>query len=432
MRFQYCFKTSNPAPYRRCTVQAQAGPTTPRPRAAALTLPNKGKVADLPPARPTARRHRSVFMSGVIGSAAALAVAGCASLNADLTKVFRIEPVLSVTHAISSSPAYYTLGRYHDAEQAWDKAIDAYRKSVIIDTQHIEAYNALGVALARSGRLAEAEATLRQATAIAPDRAHVRSNLGYVLLLAGKPAAAATELALAVKQDPGNSTATANLQLATAQAVAQATTQVAATRTPVVVAETGAALVPAQTAARTADQTAAPIAAPTPTPVVEQPSLPMAPVIAKASTLDVPITPYVPAQPAAAMPTASTAFAAPPQDLPVSLSRLEVSNGNGVTGLAARVGRWLSTAGLRNARLTNQRPYVQATTLIEYRSGHELNAQRVARSLPISATTAAAPSPGLASDVRVLLGRDWPLSAACMDDKSCRPVVTALAAASVR
>jgi tetratricopeptide (TPR) repeat protein len=123
-----------------------------------------------------------------------------------IARAWDIEPVLSVKHTIHSSQAYYTMGRYYDGSQAWDKSIDAYRKAIAADAQNIEAYNALGVALAQSGRYADAETTLRQAIAIDPARTHMRSNLGYVLLLAGKPSEAVAELNAVVKQNGGDAT----------------------------------------------------------------------------------------------------------------------------------------------------------------------------------------------------------------------------------
>jgi predicted Zn-dependent protease len=165
-------------------------------------------------------RPRRTLVKLAMGSAVLAAVAGCASLSSDAEKVWKVEPVLNVTHAMSSSSAYYALGRYHDGSQAWDKAIDAYRKAIILDTQNIDAYNALGVALARAGRYDAAEATLRQALAIAPDKHHVRNNLGYVLLLAGKPDDAVRELKSTLKQDPGSSIAMANLREALARSEA--------------------------------------------------------------------------------------------------------------------------------------------------------------------------------------------------------------------
>ena len=88
-------------------------------------------------------------------------------------------------------------------------------------------------------------------------------------------------------------------------------------------------------------------------------------------------------------------------------SRLEVTNGNGVAGMARLVGRWLATQGLDNVRLTNQRPFAQQTTLIQYRSGHEEEARRVARSLPAGAKALTGPPKGSGRHLRVVLGRDW-------------------------
>ena len=51
--------------------------------------------------------------------------------------------------------------------------------------------------------------------------------------------------------------------------------------------------------------------------------------------------------------------------------RLEVSNGNGVTGMAKRVGQMLAVTGLPQARLTNQKPFVQQFTEIQHRDGYE-------------------------------------------------------------
>ena len=110
-------------------------------------------------------------------------------------------------------------------------------------------------------------------------------------------------------------------------------------------------------------------------------------------------------------------------------SRLEVSNGNGVAGMAARVGRLLTTQGVPIARLTNARPFVQQATVIQYRDGHEEAALRVARNLPVLALAAPEPTPGLRSDVRVLLGRDWVRSAACLETSSCRPALAPVVAA---
>ena len=122
-----------------------------------------------------------------------------------------------------------------------------------------------------------------------------------------------------------------------------------------------------------------------------------------------------PAPPPAVLHVAEAA--APP---PLRPPRLEISNGNGVAGMAAKVGRWLAThQGMRADRLTNQKPFVQRDTIVQYSEGHADTAARIARALPLAAQPAAEPSKGLSGDVRVVLGRDWARSAACLDRGSC-------------
>ena len=147
-------------------------------------------------------RHPNHYaIAKTIASALLMAAAGCATPDTDRPQAWRIEAVFNVKHAIQSSQGYYTLGRYHDGSKAWGLAVDAYRKAIAIDAHNLEAYNALGVALAQSGRHADAETVLRQAVALAPELSHVRSNLGYVLMLAGKPDEAVLALKAAVLQD---------------------------------------------------------------------------------------------------------------------------------------------------------------------------------------------------------------------------------------
>lgn len=298
------------------------------------------RPAAVPAAQPS-WRHR--MRPGWSAAGVLLALAGCASLDAAVVPAWPIEPVLSVTHSAGSSQAYYAMGRYMDGSQAWDKAIDAYRKSIAADPRNVEARNALGVALAQAGRLAEAEAVLHQALALDPERAHVRSNLGYVLLLAGRPDEAATQLKAALLRERDNPTALANLREALEAAPGS------------------------ETASRTVEH--------------EDPRA--------AAGVD---------------PGTAPAIDATPPQRPL---RLEVSNGNGVAGMAARVGRWLSAQGAPVDRLSNQPRFTQQRTTIQYGNGYEAAAQQIARALPANARADTVPTPGLRSDVRVVLGRDW-------------------------
>ena len=150
--------------------------------------------------------------SAAAATCALLAAAGCATIEPEVSKAWKVEPVLDVSHTVQSAQGYYQLGRYYDGMRAWDKSIDAYRKAIAAEPSHIEAHNGLAVALAQRGRYAESEAAFREAIALSPDSSHLRSNLGYVLLLAGKPQEAVRELRAAVKADKTDVTAIANLR----------------------------------------------------------------------------------------------------------------------------------------------------------------------------------------------------------------------------
>lgn len=349
----------------QCRIGTMA-PTPPtRARAATARRPNQPEqVKQVPRAaqRPAARDHDWPMRAAI--ASAILVASGCAALDPRAPAAWKVEPVFNVTHSTQSSQAYYSLGQYFDGSMAWDKAIDAYRKAIAADARNIEAYNALGVALARSGRYQDAETTLRQAVALAPGRTHVRNNLGYVLLMAGKPLEAVVELKAVVDQDGNNAIARANLRDAM-------------------------------------DRSAA--AAPATTVAVARP-LPVDPAVGRTS-VDAPVA--VPA-PAVAIPITSSL------DKPVRTATLEVSNGNGVPGMAARVGHWLEQKGMPTERLSNQQPFTQRLTVVQYRVGHEQAARQVAESLPANAMAEPRPTPGLRSDVRVILGRDWVQTAACL------------------
>jgi Tfp pilus assembly protein PilF len=387
------------------------------------------------------------FARKAVAGAILVAAAGCATHDANPTRQFRIEPVLRVSQSAqsaASSQAYFTLGRYFDNLHEWGRAVDAYRQAVAADTQNIEALNALGVVLAQERRFGEAEATLRHAVDLAPDRSHIRNNLGYVLLLEGRPQDAMSQLEVAVAKDGTSAIAQANLRDAMARSGARSGAAGAAVVALAAAGEKPAPAPAPTTSADAADAAANPVRAPDgdarTAPLADTP----APSVAAVSTIAPESAPpqRVGATAGAAAPTAAatviaTATAAPtsaPSPAPdagaanvLQSSRLEVSNGNGMNGMAAHVGLWLAARGVPTQRLTNQQPYAQRQTVIQFRSGHEDAARRLASLLPASAQTASQASPDLRSDVRVVLGRDWVQMADCLARRSCQPVTTASA-----
>jgi tetratricopeptide (TPR) repeat protein len=364
------------------------------------------KAASCPATPAERRRHtkarkspyEAMLRRGALAVAVMLALAGCAtSASPENALAWKVEPVLDVKHGAQSSSAYYTLGRYHDGSQSWDKASDAYRKAIAADERNVEAYNALGVALARSHRLEDAEAALRKAVGIAPRSAHVRSNLGFVLLLANRPLDAVSELQTALTLDRDNVTAHAHLL--------EALTKLE----PRLVSSTAEVSAPASIAAEV-PEALGPVALP------------------RAAELQVIDSPTVPAFPGPAMdtPEPATPPSVPaPKTAPAKMSiRLELSNGNGIGGAAARLKQWLTAEGLPVERLTNQRPFDQQHTLIQYRAGHQEAALRVAKALHMSTQLSDSPSTGLKSDVRVVLGHDLARTTACLEHKACERPAT--------
>lgn len=87
----------------------------------------------------------------------------------------------------------------------------------------------------------------------------------------------------------------------------------------------------------------------------------------------------------------------------------EVSNGNGIKKLAARFNSVLSAKGLPQASLTDQKPYNQAHTVIQYRKGYLFEAARLGRHLRgIQHLAFIVESKDLPphTDVRLILGKD--------------------------
>lgn len=89
-----------------------------------------------------------------------------------------------------------------------------------------------------------------------------------------------------------------------------------------------------------------------------------------------------------------------------SAVRLEIANGNGVTGLARQISAQLREAGYGAVRFTNQKPFDQERTEIQFRPGFQRQAQGLQAAL--AGRGVLARSDSLAQDIhlRVVLGRD--------------------------
>ena len=111
----------------------------------------------------------------------------------------------------------------------------------------------------------------------------------------------------------------------------------------------------------------------------------------KAKAMPVP-TPAKPANPAMAMAV-----------LPAPV-RLEISNGNGINGAAARLARSLSVEGLKTVRLTNMKNFDVPISRIEYQREQQVMAESLSERLGLPLKAQSGKPPG--ADMRIVLGHD--------------------------
>lgn len=130
------------------------------------------------------------------------------------------------------------------------------------------------------------------------------------------------------------------------------------------------------------------------------------------------ITAVAPATPAAVQPpvaatTTPSIAQAPAIGAATPPARYEISNGHGAEGLARRLAALLGQQGFARPRLTNQRPFNEPESVIQYREGYRASAEAFASQLPFRPTVLAAASGDLRADVRLVLGRDLTTCDAC-------------------
>ena len=132
------------------------------------------------------------------------------------------EGMESYRRAALADPGYaeplYNMGNYYFKSGQMAEAIEKYRGAVEIDGRHSKAAFNLGNAYMSKGMVREAEGAYRDAVK-ASGGAHggALNNLGTIYYKEGRFADAAREFAEAVRVDPSNMEATANLEAARAR-----------------------------------------------------------------------------------------------------------------------------------------------------------------------------------------------------------------------
>jgi Flp pilus assembly protein TadD len=324
----------------------------------------------------------------IVSSASCVSLlAGCAQQTAH-NDTWLIKPTVVAEPRRENPQAWYDLGRYYQGQARHALAVPALENAVAADGTFVEARNRLGVSYALLGRHADAIRQLETAAQAAPEAAHIYSNLGYAHYLKGNYSEAAAALQRAIALDPANQRAQHNLGMVYAQLGEPIKARHAYAK---------AATTPQQPVTVTMPATA----------------MPAAPEASHSRIVQVAPSIYE------LRPRPVSTAAVMPADRPsVARARVEVSNGNGVTGMARRVGTYLKGSGFAATRLTNQHGFGVAATRVEYRDGYEVEARQVAAAMPRSVDIA--PSTTLRSDigVRLVLGKDMTGSLAAFEHKT--------------
>jgi Tfp pilus assembly protein PilF len=330
----------------------------------------------------------------------------------------------SAQPAFAQADQAYLAGRNAHLAQRPDDALAAYRQALLVDPAHVNAQNGLATLYAEQGQYARAIPLWRALTAATPANtatAYLFSNLGYAHLLNGDHDAAVVALEKACLLDPLSHRAwrhlgTALQKLGQHERAQQMLQQAAALETHDFKADYAAA----QRSGVAAIDSAVAVAPPADSfPVNEihqtesgifelrRRGADVQPADAIAATpLAVAPADSDPA-PIAAAPRGVLATGRQPEAPPVRApggTTLEIRNGNGVTGMARKLARKLGDIGMRVTRLSNHKGFNVEQTRIEYQPGSRAAAVRLAERFEHAALVEVAP--GVAVDVRVVLGRD--------------------------
>jgi len=365
----------------------------------------------------------------------------CSSLSATRA-LYGVQAMTNIKHSNESAYGYYQLGRHYQAQNRLEAAELAYKKALSVDERFYEAQNALGVVYSMQGRLDLAVEQFRAALAHSPRSPQIQNNLGYAYYLHHNDQAAINALESAAALDSQNWRTLQNLGLAYARAgLADKAEQAFGTSRALRAGDASAVAsasgearstvnkplgsVPSSGNERAAVGTAADdvfskalSARPSPSVSAAAEGFGLGNAVAgimprgsdDLTLVLVAQSVYELRDPKSAARTPS-APASRVQGLNASSARvfrLEVSNGNAIPGMARRVGEQLKRSGVNVARLTNQVPYRQLVTEIQYREGYTNEADKLASSLQqqVIVVPAKALSPDI--HVRLVLGKDVP------------------------
>jgi Flp pilus assembly protein TadD len=410
------------------------------------------------------------FPTPILISCSAVLLLGCA---APQQTPLDMQPVLRLQHGGDQAAAnWYRLGKYHQERGELSLAMGAYAQSLALDSRQLDARMAVAAIDARQGRLAAARDALQALVADYPAQAQLSNNLGYVYYLMGDQQSAIAMLRRALALDAASVRAQDNLRLAEAAALTGAASAGLAAGGAVPASPAAGPVANPAISPATADPDAG---LPPPTraelrQLQEQlrvlqersaaagvaPALPVvaaaapvvvaaAPVMAAAAAAPLASAPsFAPATTAVAAeadtrPATAAVLAAAPVSAPVPespstpapahttaavMAQVDIANGNGVLGMAKRFRRALAQIGIPVGRVSNERPYRQQTTTIEYRAGYQQQAAALQATLLGQAALLPA-GPHAQANLRLVLGKDMRVQPALAAQAPGAPLLAA-------
>lgn len=321
-----------------------------------------------------------------------LALAGCAASPPAITAAAPFESVAGKT-----PDSLYADGKAHLAASHLGLASEAFQAALMLDGDDVDLHNALAATYDKLGRFDLADRHYAKALILSPEDPAVLNNWGWSYVLRGQPRLARSLIEEAKALRPEDPVIAANLAQLDAADVAptdlleaEDEIVVAALEPPRVWVERTSSEV--QTLVVDADEETRRAYAELETPpqLVHVAGAPSA-VIA----LDT----------GARAPSVTAAMIASAQRPPATAVALELSNGVGRNGMAARLAAHLVEQGAPRARLTNADRWGYARSAIYFRDGAREDAESLAARLPARVPLEPAPA-GQTARVRLLLGYD--------------------------
>ena len=356
--------------------------------------------------------RRGIAASLAVAGFAATVLGGCslfsdgARFGAERSREPIVRPLPLTTHGSENAQAYYALGKYYFFQGSFGRAEQAYQHAVQLDPNDPEARNGLGVLYDRLGRYDEAQAAYRAALEKAPDAPHILANLGYSLLLQGQSSEAVAPLRRALQLDPDNGLT--RTHLAQAEAATGPSAMASTIPVPGVVSINVTPLPAAAAVAQDLKALLDPSAAVPRTILQPGPRRFVRGIIGDriAVTTDGPAI----AAPAPAPMVASVQGAEHRATVSISAAfeglRIEVSNGNGVTGMARALRSQFREQGLNVTRVTNALPFAQRDTVVVCEAALRKRVAQLGSALPVTPRIVTGSTARRNVDVRVILGAD--------------------------